>query len=402
MALDFPTNPSDGDIYQTYVYNGTVGVWEKLSSAIKVSDTAPDNPVQGTMWWKSSTGALYVRYGSVWVAISGPTGADGADGADGAAVQYASKTNFPTSGNTLGQFVIAQDTKALYVWDGAEWDQVYSGSNQNPDWVVEPNSTYQLANDGTATTVTVEASDPEGFGITYDYDTSPSNQTQATIINNDDGTFTITPSTNDSYAGDFIMRFKASDGLNVIGTTSTFNLAFSDDMTFAGGTQTSAFTGAIDNNFSRSPYDTTADDPLKSGRWYIESSIVTYGSSNFWGGIADAALNMSYGSTNQASIYENGNIYYGGSISTSLGAISSSDIIGICVDTSTREVWFAKNNVWYEDPTTSSSIVIGGTGDLYYGYISGTSSSTSMDAKLHIGVNKDSRVYSPPSGFSAY
>lgn len=387
--------------YKTISDAGVTGSGGGSGSSVTVSDTAPTSPSEGDMWFNSTLVKTYVYYGSTWVVLN-PSGTTEGSAGGTSVTAYANLATFPSSGNTTGDMAFAEDTKALYVWDGTEWDQVYSGSNQNPDWVVEPNSTYQLANDGTATTATVEATDPDGFGVTYDYDTSPSNQTQATIVNNNDGTFTITPSTNDSDAGDFVMRFKASDGLNVIGTTSTFSLAFSDDMTFAGGTQISAFTGSIDNNFSRSPYNSTADDPLKSGRWYIESSIVTYGASNFWGGIADAALNMSYGSTSQASIYENGNIYWGGSINPSLGAISSSDIIGICVDTSTREVWFARNNIWYEDPTSSSSIVIAGTGDLYYGYISGTSGSTSLSTKLHIGVNKDLRVYSPPSGFSSY
>jgi hypothetical protein len=233
MALDFPTNPSDGDIYQTYVYNGTVGVWEKLSSAIKVSDTAPDNPVQGTMWWKSSTGALYVRYGSVWVAISGPTGADGADGA---AVQYASKTNFPTSGNTLGQFVIAQDTKALYVWDGTEWDRVNSGSDEGPIILTEPSAAHELNANGNTSTVTMVAEDPEGFDITYGIaykttgNTLPDQLAAATNIDQSTGVYTFTPTTTTSNSGSFRARLSASDGAKTTTRFVDFSLSFIQSM----------------------------------------------------------------------------------------------------------------------------------------------------------------------------
>ena len=87
-----------------------------------------------------------------------------------------------------------QDTKSLYVYDGTEWDRVSTGTNEVPDWTTEPPATAFLDTDGTATTQTVVASDPEGFPIEYSYDTNPSNQAQATISQSSN-TFTITPST---------------------------------------------------------------------------------------------------------------------------------------------------------------------------------------------------------------
>jgi|DEB0MinimDraft_10_1074344.scaffolds.fasta_scaffold511820_1 hypothetical protein len=32
-ALDFPASPSDGDIYENYVYNGTIGAWVLAASS---------------------------------------------------------------------------------------------------------------------------------------------------------------------------------------------------------------------------------------------------------------------------------------------------------------------------------------------------------------------------------
>jgi len=118
-----------------------------------------------------------------------------------------------------------QDTKSLYVYDGTEWDRVSTGTNEVPDWTTEPPTSAFLNTDGTATTQTVVASDPEGFPIEYSYDTSPSNQAQATISQSSN-TFTITPSTSSANAGDFVLRYKASDGLHSTARSTTYSLAF--------------------------------------------------------------------------------------------------------------------------------------------------------------------------------
>jgi len=147
--------------------------------------------------------------------------------ASGAVVtSYVNLAAFPSSGNSVGDLAFASDTGGLYVWDGTEWDRVASGADELPVFSTEPASSYTLATDGTATTISLAATDPEGFAITYDHDTTPSNQSQATIVNNNDGTFTVTPSTDSANEGSFSLRFKASDGVNISSKTSTMNLLF--------------------------------------------------------------------------------------------------------------------------------------------------------------------------------
>jgi hypothetical protein len=138
---------------------------------------------------------------------------------------FANSASFPASGNT-GEIIVDQATGTLHVWKGSRWDRVASGPDAGMNFTTEAQSSYDLASDGTATTVTVAASDPEGFPVTYSYDVLPANQSQATIVNNNDGTFTITPSTNSANAGNFTLRIKADDGRKVVRTTSTVYLAF--------------------------------------------------------------------------------------------------------------------------------------------------------------------------------
>ena len=138
---------------------------------------------------------------------------------------FANSASFPASGS-VGELILNQNTGKLHIWKGTKWDRVASGVDTGVEFTTEPNTSYALATDGTSTTVTMAASDPEGFPIRYRHIVTPSNQSQATIVNNNDGTFTITPSTNSADAGSFSVRFKADDGRKVISKTSTISLTF--------------------------------------------------------------------------------------------------------------------------------------------------------------------------------
>lgn len=101
MALNFPNNPLDGDTFDTYVYDATVGVWNKQSaeggtSSVTVSTEPPVSPNEGDTWFDSDSGKTYIRYDLSWVEIAtnlvgpqgpvgdpGPRGIQGVQGPDG-------------------------------------------------------------------------------------------------------------------------------------------------------------------------------------------------------------------------------------------------------------------------------------------------------------------------------
>ena len=56
--------------------------------------------------------------------IAGNLGTTSGEGGGGVTV-YDSAGLLPTSGNTAGDFGWATSKKALYTWDGSEWDRVY-------------------------------------------------------------------------------------------------------------------------------------------------------------------------------------------------------------------------------------------------------------------------------------
>ena len=168
---------------------------------------------------------------SQWVEVIGSQGSPGPAGAAGAttagvASVYATVDALPTSGNTQGDMAHVTANNTLYFWNGSGWYRI-ALINTNPS-ISGVASAYSLAIDGTATTVTITASDPEGLPITYSIasDTSGNIATVSQGTGSNTNVFTITPSTNTAYAGSFTLTFRASDGVNIATAPATFTLQF--------------------------------------------------------------------------------------------------------------------------------------------------------------------------------
>ena len=169
-------------------------------------------------------------------------------GGGGGATSYANAAALPSSGNTAGDLAFTLDKKALYNWDGAEWDRIYSGPNETLTWDSALPSAINLegakrvafgTGDSSRTVFNFSASaDAEGFPVTYSYETIPSNPVQLDsafgggtgILDSSDHPsrprITLLPSMRDSDAGDFTFRVKATDGTHVITSSSLITLKF--------------------------------------------------------------------------------------------------------------------------------------------------------------------------------
>jgi hypothetical protein len=65
MALDFPANPSDGEVFGSYVWSASKGVWqsrEESAAPAVVSPVPPTTSNPGDIWVDSSDGISYVYY----------------------------------------------------------------------------------------------------------------------------------------------------------------------------------------------------------------------------------------------------------------------------------------------------------------------------------------------------
>ena len=76
MALNYPANPSDGDLFDRFKFNATKGTWDvNLDPVypITISDTEPAFPKDQDIWLDSATGSLFIYYvdvdSSQWIQV---------------------------------------------------------------------------------------------------------------------------------------------------------------------------------------------------------------------------------------------------------------------------------------------------------------------------------------------
>ena len=271
MAINFPNSPSDGDTHtsggKTFTYDATAGLWNPSGSGVTEFTGLSDTP--------STLGTA----GQIAKVNSGATALEFAD-PSGVTV-YATADLLPGTANA-GDMAFVSATNRLYLWNGSGWYNI-ALINTNPT-ISGVSSSYALAIDGTATTVTITATDPEGLPITY----SIASDTSGNIatVTQSSNVFTITPSTDDANAGTFSLTFRASDGVNIATAVSEFTLQFKVSnsnyttslITTAGSAGTNAtFTDSSSNSHSITANGNTTQasfSPYRSGGYsaYFDGS----------------------------------------------------------------------------------------------------------------------------------
>ena len=106
MALDFPSSPTTGQIYNNWVWDGAK--WNSLMESgpfphMTIGTAPPGTPVAGDFWWDSTGGNLYVWYNdgtsTQWVPASIVTGPPGAQGVPGPTAVSADTSNLARLGS---------------------------------------------------------------------------------------------------------------------------------------------------------------------------------------------------------------------------------------------------------------------------------------------------------------
>ena len=272
MAYNFPNSPSNGDTVTvnnvTYTYNSTSGAWKTTATSggggasVTVSETAPASPTEGDLWFDPSVLKTFVYYNdgtaNQWVQ-SNPTGSGG--GASGGASVTVSETA-PTS-PSAGDLWWSSSEAVMYIYytdsDSSQWVSTSTpgadgaagadgasatGYGQLPIVYTEPATTHDLNNDGSSSTVQMQAVDPEGTAITYaiayanSTNALPAQLASATTIDQSTGTYTFNPTTTTSNAGSFKARLSASDGITSATRFVNFSLGFTHTLHYlviAGG-----------------------------------------------------------------------------------------------------------------------------------------------------------------------
>lgn len=144
-------------------------------------------------------------------------------------IEQVSNTDDLTAiGNTTGDQRIVGNN--LYIWNGSGWFRI-ALINETPTWDSggQPNTTYKLDSNQNPTVITLAATDPDGFPINYSYITGGQMDSMATVTQ-DSSVFTITPFVKDSFNDGLqftgSITFRASDGVNILPSVSSFTLSF--------------------------------------------------------------------------------------------------------------------------------------------------------------------------------
>jgi len=150
---------------------------------------------------------------------------DSAGSAGSATTVYSTIGDLPLSGVTTGAQAYVSSTNRLYIWNGTGWYNI-ALINTAPTITTGGSSSYDLAIDGTPTVVTLDANDPEGLPITWNYAITAGSLGSTATVSQANNVFTITPSTDSANAGEFTLTFTASDGVNLATSASEFSLVF--------------------------------------------------------------------------------------------------------------------------------------------------------------------------------
>lgn len=185
-----------------------------------------------------------------------------ADAAGGGVATYADKAAIDAvSSPSEGDLAYDLAADQLYIRTTSAWKRVSAGTDESPIVTTEPASTHTLNSDGSTSTVTMVAEDPEGFDVTYGiaYPTAsnalPDQLANATSINQSTGVFTFDPSTDVSDSGSVKVRLSASDGVSSTTRFCTLSLALgqswtqvfsNNNISFANGTtRSTSSTGVL-------------------------------------------------------------------------------------------------------------------------------------------------------------
>lgn len=143
---------------------------------------------------------------------------------------YTNLSDLPSTGVNAGDLGFVTANNGLYIRGTSGW-YVIALVNTSPTYTTSPASSYNLATDGSTTTViTIVATDPEGFAITYSAIADTNFNGLATVsqgTGNNTNVFTVTPKSQaNATTTSGTLTFRASDSVNNTDVVSTFNLVF--------------------------------------------------------------------------------------------------------------------------------------------------------------------------------
>ena len=420
-------------------YTATNGTHIVLNQATNAADTVAITAFRGVLTGGLDSANITNLIDSSYIQSKQSSGGGGGG------VTNADSIGAFAASPVAGSLHYAINKKALYLYDGNEYDRIFSGSNETITWDSDLTSTGDLngpirrdlgVTDSAITTLTFSAAeDFEGFPIVYSYEMVPRYPKQLDSAYGDDSgsggkglidssthptrpRISLLPSANDSDEGSFIFRIKASDGTHVISSSQTITLAFTVNVVFSDASATNSAKRSItglsaggqsingwthDHNSLTSGSGSVIGDALAIGKKYLELEVLAGCQIGAMIGLTTDQTDQGYSTaTKQHSRYFNNGNGYGVAYGSALGAMNAAGTrIMVAWDTTTRKIWFGKNGTWLGDPAagTGGATLNGNAGDPFYFH---TGNGSSSNGQQNITVRKNgAETYTIPTGFSS-
>ena len=232
--------------------------------------------------------------------------------ADIGSVVHANVTSLlAQTGMVVGDTAFIEATKNLMMYTANGWWLVGTLTNATPSAISGANATYGLSTSGTATVVTLSATDPEGLLLSYSSAVTSGSLGSTATVSQNNNVFTITPSTSSSNAGSFSLTFSASDGNTASSTVSAFTLSFTPPKTVGtiknGAGNNDYFGFAVGCNSTH--YAACAKGVNKLYLYTIDGTVVTgfdgltSSNSNFARNVSLSGVNMAVGMDDKVQIF---------------------------------------------------------------------------------------------------
>ena len=416
-------------------YTATNGTHIVLNQATNAADTVAITAFRGVLTGGLDSANITNLIDSSYIQSKQSSGGGGG-------VTNADSIGVFAASPAAGSLHYAINTKALYLYDGSEYDRIFSGPNETiifdsalaSTTVLEGSLRVSLGNtDSSRTILNFSASDDfEGFPITYSIVTVPSNPVQLDsafgantgIIDSSTHPtrprITLLPSQRDSDEGSFLLRIRATDGTHVVSTTTTCSLAFSVDIVFSDATATNSNKRTItglsaggqsingwthDHNTLSSGGDAVISDALAIGKKYLELEVLAGSQIGAMIGITTDQTNQGYSTAaKQHSRYFNNGNGYGVSYGGALGGLTAVGTrIMVAYDTTSRKIWFGKNGTWLGDPAAGTGgATLNGNADAPFYFSTSNGSTNSGQQNITVRKSPDDLTYTIPTGFGTH
>ena len=152
---------------------------------------------------------------------------------------YSTLDSLPSNADE-GSLAFVEANTRMYLNDGSGWYSI-AAVNLSPSLSLSPSGAIELATDGSASTVTITATDTDDPSaiLSYSVESDGNMKATGTTVTQDSSVFTITPITQASggVAGNFTLSFKVSDQIDEAVANKSFSLTFQST-----GTLTSSVT----------------------------------------------------------------------------------------------------------------------------------------------------------------